>query len=224
MARIAVADADCYASSSAGLVSRAAKRALDIVIAGPLLLLTIPVICAAAAAVFVVDGRPVLFSQRRAGLNGSSFHLLKIRTMWRDSEARLADVLESDTARRQEFDRYLCLRNDPRVLPHVGWLLRRTSLDELPQLLNVLVGSMSLVGPRPLSRELLDRFPLDHVDARQRVKPGLTGLWQINGRSTNELADWIRLDDHYLRSRSFGFDLGILLRTPYALFSRIGAN
>ncbi len=204
--------------------SRAAKRSLDLTLACVLLLLALPVILLATLAVLIVDGRPVIFTQEREGLNGASFRLLKVRTMRRDAKTRLAGMLASDPALSEEWDRYLCLRNDPRVLPYVGRFLRRTSIDELPQLVNVLTGDMSLVGPRPLSTDLLAAFPPEHIELRRQVKPGLTGLWQVCGRSTNDLSEWIRLDEIYVRTRSLRRDVGILLRTPYVLLSRNGAN
>lgn len=205
-------------------VRRAAKRAVDIVAAIPLLILALPLVALGALLVLLTDGRPVFFSQRRVGLDGKTFRLFKVRTMRRDAEEHLASLLASDHALAEEFTRYMCLKDDPRVLPRGGRFLRSASIDELPQLLNVLGGSMSMVGPRPLPPTLLEDLPPDHVASRLRVKPGLTGLWQVCGRSTNDVSEWIRLDGDYARTWSLRRDLVIMLRTPRALLSRRGAH
>ncbi len=212
------------ARASARNASRVVKRAMDIAIAVPLLVLAAPLIFLSALAVLITDGRPVFFVQLRVGLSGRTFRLLKVRTMRRDAAVQLDHILETDPVRAAEFARYLCLQDDPRVLPRVGRFLRQSSIDELPQLFNVVVGSMSMVGPRPLPPTLLEVLPAGYVATRQLVKPGLTGLWQINGRSANDVEEWIRIDDQYARSWSLRRDLGIVIRTPFALISRRGVN
>jgi lipopolysaccharide/colanic/teichoic acid biosynthesis glycosyltransferase len=205
-------------------VDRAVKRLIDVVGAGVLLILTLPLLAAAALAVLVTDGRPVFHAEDREGLGGLTLRVCKVRTMRRGADACLAEVLATDPARAEEFARYLCLRDDPRVLPGVGWLLRRCSIDELPQLVSVLLGHMSLVGPRPLPPHLIDLLPPEHLEMRRRVKPGLTGLWQVRGRSGNDVESWGRLDDRYVRSWSLWQDILILARTPAVLLSGRGAH
>jgi len=202
--------------------SRVAKRGLDLVLASIVLLLALPVIAVSALAILIVDGRPMFFSQQREGLDGRSFRLLKLRTMRRDAEARLAEVLASDSKLSEEWDRYLCLRNDPRVLPYVGRFLRRTSIDELPQLINVLRGEMSLVGPRPPLASEVETYAHD-VRRRLLVKPGMTGLWQINGRSDLSWDESVRFDLYYVENWSVMSDLIILWRTGRAVLRSSGA-
>jgi lipopolysaccharide/colanic/teichoic acid biosynthesis glycosyltransferase len=205
-------------------VGRAIKRLIDVVGAGVILILTLPLLAAAALAVLVTDGRPVFYAQDREGLGGVTVRVFKVRTMRRGADAGLDEVLATDPARAEEFARYLCLRDDPRVSGRVGQLLRRYSIDELPQLGSVLLGHMSLVGPRPLPLHLVERIPPGHLEMRRRVKPGLTGLWQVRGRSDNDLESWFRLDDRYVCSWSLWQDLLILARTPSVLLSGRGAH
>ena len=198
------------------------KRVLDVVLATILLLIALPAILLAALLIVLVDGRPVFFVQQREGLHGRPFRLLKLRTMRRDAEARLQATL-ADPLRAAEWEAYLRLDDDPRVLGRIGRALRRSSLDEVPQLVNVLRGSMSLVGPRPLPVALVDMLPDDALDARRIVKPGLTGLWQVSGRSDNDVTGLVELDLAYVRDRSVVTDLRILLATPRVVLTRRGA-
>lgn len=170
-----------------------------------------------AAAIKLSDGGPVFFRQERVGLNHETFTMLKFRTMRVDAEDRLADVAAANEGNGVHFK----MRRDPRVTS-VGRVLRRLSLDELPQLINVLRGEMSLVGPRPpLAREV-DLWDAD-VARRQMVKPGLTGLWQVSGRSDLSWEETVRIDLHYTQNWSLGLDAIILLRTAWAVLSGRGA-
>jgi lipopolysaccharide/colanic/teichoic acid biosynthesis glycosyltransferase len=185
---------------------RAAKRTIDMVGAVVLLVLAAPVLLAAVIALRADTPGPALFRQWRTGWRGKEFKLLKLRTMQVGSEGLRVALADRNQADGQLFK----IREDPRVTP-VGRWLRRYSLDELPQLLNVLIGHMSLVGPRPLPVE-------DSVftgDARRRllVRPGLTGLWQIGGRSDLVWEDALRLDLEYVDTWSIRKDLAILART-----------
>ncbi|GAB2727972.1 sugar transferase [Streptomyces bullii] len=195
---------------------RAAKRTVDVVGAVVLLVLAAPVLLAAAIAVRADTPGPALFRQRRTGRHGKEFELLKLRTMRVGSERLRAALAVRNDADGQLFK----MRHDPRVTP-VGRWLRRYSLDELPQLVNVLLGHMSLVGPRPLPVE-------DSVftgDARRRllVRPGLTGPWQIGGRSDLAWEDAVRLDLEYVETWSIRKDLAILVRTLPAVLRGDGA-
>ena len=177
------------------------KRALDLVMAAILLVLTTLVLAMAALAVWIEDRGPVLFRQRRVGFRGSDFDLVKLRTMVAGAEHQGAG--------------YAVDRGDPRIT-RVGRLLRRLSIDELPQLWNVLWGEMSMVGPRPTLRYQVDQYtPRQH--RRLEVKPGLTGWAQVNGRAKLSWAERIELDVWYVEHRSFWLDLRILARTPLAL-------
>ncbi|MEJ8278259.1 sugar transferase [Pseudonocardia spirodelae] len=197
-------------------VSKIVKYVADRVVAGLLLLAVAPVFLLLAAAVKLGDGGPVFFRQERVGTNGRTFGMLKFRSMCVDAEARLAS-LRNDHADGPLFK----MARDPRVT-RVGAILRRYSLDELPQLLNVLGGSMSLVGPRPpLPREVATYG----ADARRRllVKPGMTGLWQVSGRSSLTWEESVRLDLRYVENWNVALDLLILWKTVGAVLRSRGA-
>lgn len=194
---------------------RVGKRALDVVGALVGLVLLAPVFAVVAAAVRLDDGGPVFFRQTRVGRGGEPFSILKFRTMCTDAESQVAALAAQNEGAGPLFK----MQDDPRVT-RVGSFLRRTSLDELPQLVNVLTGSMSLVGPRPaLPREVA--LYEDFADRRLLVTPGITGLWQVSGRSDLDWVDGMRLDLHYVENWSFVHDLVILGRTvPSVLRSR----
>ncbi|GAB2866643.1 hypothetical protein GCM10027074_37580 [Streptomyces deserti] len=195
---------------------RAAKRSIDCVGAAVLLLLVAPVLLAAAVAVKLDTPGPLLFRQRRTGWRGKEFHVLKLRTMHVGSE-RMRAAMEV----RNEADGHLFkIREDPRVTA-VGRWLRRYSLDELPQLVNVLRGQMSLVGPRPLPVE--DSVFTGKARRRLVVRPGITGLWQVSGRSDLAWEDALRLDLEYVDTWSIRLDLAILWRTLPAVLRGDGA-
>ena len=179
------------------------NRAADVAVAGFGLLVTAPVIGIAAAAVKLSDGGPVLYRQERVGKDGVPFELLKLRTMVVGAESMGAGAAVD--------------RDDPRITG-VGELLRRTSIDELPQLWNVIRGEMSVIGPRPTLAYQVERYT-PHQRRRLEVKPGLTGWAQIHGRARLPWDERIELDVWYVENRSPLLDLKILLRTPLALFS-----
>jgi lipopolysaccharide/colanic/teichoic acid biosynthesis glycosyltransferase len=188
---------------------------LDIVLAGTLLILTLPVIALAGAAIVMTTGQSPLLRQRRVGRNGREFAMLKLRTMRRCSAGEL-DLPQADG------DIFVTKTpDDPRVT-FAGRMLRRTSIDELPQLMNVLVGRMSLVGPRPALPSEVARYP-HSWRRRLEVKPGLTGLWQVSGRSNVAPRRRIAFDRLYIQRRSLAFDCWILLRTLAATISMRGA-
>ncbi|WP_162241712.1 sugar transferase [Curtobacterium sp. Leaf183] len=194
---------------------RTGKRALDVVGAALGLVLLAPVFAVVALLIRHEDGGPVFFRQTRVGRGGEAFSIVKFRTMCTDAEARVAELAEHNEGAGPLFK----MKQDPRVT-RVGAVLRTTSLDELPQLWNVLVGTMSLVGPRPaLPREVA--LYADFDDRRLLVTPGITGLWQVSGRSDLDWADGVRLDQHYVENWSFLHDVVILARTiPSVLRSR----
>ena len=192
-----------------------AKRTFDLMGAGGLLGLTAPIQLVVAIAVKLDTKGPVLFRQVRVGRDSEPFSVLKIRTMVVDAEARLAELRELNEADGPLFK----MSNDPRIT-RVGRFLRVTSLDELPQLWNVMRGDMSLVGPRPaLPHETEEWDSL--LTQRLRVKPGITGMWQVNGRSDTSFEDYTRLDLYYVDNWSLVIDLAILAKTvPVVLFRR----
>jgi lipopolysaccharide/colanic/teichoic acid biosynthesis glycosyltransferase len=204
------------------LPTRWVKRAVDCALGVPLFLASLPLIAALALCIKLVSPGPALFRQRRIGFGGREFDVFKLRSMYPDAEARLMRHLESDPAARDEWKTSFKLTRDPRLLPLIGTLLRRTSLDELPQLFNVLTGEMSLVGPRPLPRYHVDALPAEFCKFRERAVPGLTGLWQISERGNGEAL--VTLDLQYLRNWSLWLDLRILSATLWAVFTGRGAR
>jgi exopolysaccharide biosynthesis polyprenyl glycosylphosphotransferase len=194
---------------------RTGKRAFDLIGAVLGIVLLAPVLGLIALAIRLDDGGPVLFRQTRVGRGGATFSICKFRTMCVDAERRLAELHAQNEGAGPLFK----LHDDPRVT-RVGRFLRRTSLDELPQLWNVLVGSMSLVGPRPALPREVERYR-DFDDRRLLVTPGITGLWQVSGRSDLDWAEGVRLDQYYVENWSFLHDIVILARTiPSVLRSR----
>jgi lipopolysaccharide/colanic/teichoic acid biosynthesis glycosyltransferase len=199
----------------------ALKRALDILGAGGLLLLALPVFLVIAALVRQ-DGGSVFYAHRRVGRGGRMFGCLKFRSMVVDADRRLADLLDRDPVARAEWDATRKLKNDPRVTA-IGRFLRATSLDELPQLINVLKGEMSLVGPRPVLAAELSAFYGAAAQHYLSVLPGITGPWQISGRNDTSYAQRVALDVAYATQPSLLTDVKILLRTPLAVLARRGA-
>jgi len=196
---------------------RYAKRLLDIVATILLLLLAFPIFLVIAICVRVTSKGPVLYRATRIGLGGKPFEFLKFRSMYMDADCRLADLAGLNEKDGPIFK----MKHDPRVTK-IGRLLRKYSLDELPQLLHVLTGEMSLVGPRPqLPREV--ECYNDRCMIRLSVKPGITCYWQVMGRSTLSFEEWMELDRRYVTEMSFWTDLTILMRTPMAVIRGSGA-
>jgi exopolysaccharide biosynthesis polyprenyl glycosylphosphotransferase len=192
------------------------KNLMDRVVAMVCLVVGSPILAAIALAIWLSDRGPVFFRQSRVGREGNTFRVWKFRTMYVDAEERLAALVPQNESDGLLFK----MRNDPRVTP-LGRFLRASSLDELPQLINVLVGEMSLVGPRPLPAE--DGDFLGDVRRRLLVRPGITGLWQVSGRSDLSWDDAVRLDLYYVDNWSLTFDLTIMWRTIGVVFRTKGA-
>ena len=206
-----------YRAQSAALSHLFIKQIFDYIAAALLLGLLSPLLLVIGLAIRATSPGPALYRQVRAGLNGRSFLMLKFRTMRQGAEDQQAELAAQNEMRGPVFK----VTNDPRVTP-LGRFLRRHSLDELPQLWNVLRGEMSLVGPRPLPVDEVKRFDNDTHRRRLSVRPGLTGLWQVSGRSEiSDFTDWVRLDLAYIDEWSLWLDCKILLATlPAALFGR----
>ncbi len=199
----------------------ALKRALDVLGAGAMLLVLSPVFLVLAY-LTRRDGGPAFYAHTRIGQGGRGFGCLKFRSMVIDSQARLDALLASDPAARAEWEATRKLKNDPRVTA-VGRFLRKTSLDELPQLINVLRGEMSLVGPRPVVAAELSTYYGAAAAHYMSVRPGITGLWQVSGRSDTSYAQRVALDVAYATKPSLWQDIKILLRTPVVVLARRGA-
>ena len=202
-------------------VAERLRRCADRLIAALLLVIFSPLMLACAALIRR-DGGPATFAHYRVGSRGRVFRCLKFRTMCVDAERKLREILDSDPALRDEWERTFKLVNDPRVTP-IGRWLRRSSLDELPQLVNVLRGDMGLVGPRPITLVELRLYG----PARWQylsVLPGMTGLWQVSGRNRVSYERRVQLDDEYVRSRSIWLDCWILVKTVLVVLTRDGAS
>lgn len=185
-----------------------------------LLIVLCPVFLAVAAAIAFSDGAPVFFGHYRVGRHGKLFRCWKFRTMARDADERLERLLQADPQARQEWEESRKLTSDPRVTS-LGQFLRKSSLDELPQLFNVLCGQMVFVGPRPITCEELHRYG-DERWYYLSVLPGITGLWQVSGRNQLSYAERIQMDRRYVESRSLLTDLHIMTRTVAVVLRRDG--
>jgi Undecaprenyl-phosphate galactose phosphotransferase WbaP len=203
--------------------NHAIKRFLDLVIGSLALLAAAPVIAVGAALVRLLDGGPSFFVQERTGMDGRRIAVPKIRTMRRNADTRLRDYLAANPTANMEWESRFKLREDPRLIPIIGGLFRRYSVDELPQLWTVLRGDMSLVGPRPFPDYHLETFSPGFLELRLRVRPGITGLWQITIRSAGTTRDQESFDSYYIRNWSVWLDLYILSRTIAAVVSGRGA-
>lgn len=188
------------------------KRAFDIAVASLMFVLFLPLLALVSAIILIFDGPSVLFAHERIGRDGKKFKCLKFRTMVKNADAVLQEILENDSDARREWEMHRKLKNDPRIVPVIGKFLRKSSLDELPQIINVLRGDMSLVGPRPIVDEELAFYGT----ARKlylSVRPGLTGPWQIGNRSDETYENRVKQDVDYIENWSLKRDLSIVTST-----------
>jgi Undecaprenyl-phosphate galactose phosphotransferase WbaP len=199
------------------------KRLLDYILVIPLFLFSLPIIGLLAVWIKKVSPGPAFYTQEREGYDGRMLRVWKLRTMYPNAEQILDRHLERSAEAREEWRRFFKLKNDPRILPGVGHFLRKTSLDELPQLWNVLKGEMSLVGPRPFPAYHLDSFDTEFRRLRRRVLPGMTGLWQVSERSNGDLTVQRSLDTYYIRNWSIWQDIYLLVSTLRAVLLSRGA-
>ncbi len=216
MARALTANPNVLRHQEAVRRYEACKRVFDVVVCLMILPFALPVIVVCAVALWIENPGPILFNQWRTGRFGQRFKMFKLRTMVTNAEEMKQQLLHLNELSWPDFK----ITNDPRIT-RVGRFLRKTSLDELPQLFNVLRGDMSLVGPRPTSFKA-ETYSLWHTE-RLEVVPGITGLWQVSGRSNVDFDDRLRLDIEYVRNRSFLFDLQLLVRTVTAVVASRGA-
>jgi lipopolysaccharide/colanic/teichoic acid biosynthesis glycosyltransferase len=166
---------------------------------------------------------PLYIRQEREGVHGAPFLVFKLRTMYLDAEEMLLRYLAKSSKEKMEWENYGSLRRDPRIAGIIAWFARRSSIDELPQLINVVKGQMNLVGPRPLPADIVSRMSASDREKRRKVKPGLTGLWQVSGRSELDIMKIGHLDSIYVNQRSILLDLHILVRTFWTVLGGRGA-
>jgi lipopolysaccharide/colanic/teichoic acid biosynthesis glycosyltransferase len=196
-----------------------AKRISDLLIAIPALFFLSPVMLLVGLFIRLQDGGPVFFVQDRRGLGGASFACMKFRTMRTDAEDVLGNLLATDPEMAAEWRADQKLRKDPRITK-IGHFLRKTSIDELPQLLNIIRGEMSIVGPRPIVEDEVRRYG-DKIDTYDSIRPGVIGLWQINGRNNTTYEERVEMDVEYAENISVLGDMAILIRSiPAILFGR----
>lgn len=198
-----------------------AKRALDILLSLTALFVLTPLVLATALILLIMQGRPIFIAHRRIGRGGAMFPCLKFRTMVNNNQAILEKYLAANPAERAEWLATRKLRNDPRITPF-GVFLRKSSIDELPQLINVLLGHMSIVGPRPIVQSEMEFYGPYYSDYI-RVRPGLTGLWQVSGRSDTDFNQRVQLDAFYVANRSTFGDVVIMAKTIPAVLNARGS-
>lgn len=198
-----------------------AVRALDIFVSLAAILWLAPLLLVVALIIKFSDGGSILFAQPRIGRGGKMFRCFKFRTMVVDAETRLAEILASDPAARAEWDRDHKLRKDPRIIP-IGSFMRKWSLDELPQFFNVLMGDMSIVGPRPIVSSEAHRYGR-YIENYRKLRPGITGLWQISGRNDVSYRRRVACDVVYGRSKSLVTDVRIIVMTAFVVVTARGS-
>jgi len=197
---------------------RGVKRSFDIVVSLTAITMLLPVFGLVTLAIALQDGFPVVFRQKRVGMGGKAFHIYKFRTMVKNAE----EILRARPELMEEYRKYYKIQNDPRI-SKLGKFLRESTLDELPQLVNVLRGEMSLVGPRPIVEPELEKYG-DCKHLYLAMKPGCAGLWQCSGRSDTTYEERVALDEEYFRRSSLRYDVGILCRTLLAIIKKRGAH
>lgn len=198
------------------------KRVFDVIIVVFGFILVVPLFLLISILVKLTSPGPVFYSQPRVGLGGKKFYMVKFRTMYEDAELALDTVLDNNPMLYQEWSEYQKLSNDPRITP-IGKVLRRLSLDELPQIWNVIRGEMSLIGPRPFLFSQVEDYGVQAYKNYIRIRPGITGMWQVSGRNQTSFAVRAQWDEYYIRNWSIGLDIKILLRTIGVVFQQDGA-
>jgi len=198
------------------------KRIMDYILALIIFILILPILVIIAIIIKLTSEGPVIYSQERIGKKAKTFKCYKFRTMYKDADKRLKEILEKNPELKKEWETYWKLKNDPRVTK-IGNFLRKTSLDELPQIFNVLKGEMSLVGPRPVVQKEIDDYYKENSEYYFKVPPGVTGLWQVSGRSNTSYEYRISLDSWYVKNWNLWLDIVILFKTFSAVIKKEGA-
>ncbi|SHO81656.1 Undecaprenyl-phosphate galactosephosphotransferase [hydrothermal vent metagenome] len=202
-------------------VDRVVKKIFDYLLSISLIIITAPFLIILYIIVYISTSGNPIFKHRRIGVGGKDFNIYKFRTMYLDADIRLKELLKSNDEIRKEWEAEFKLKNDPRITK-IGSFLRKTSLDELPQIINVLQGKMSLVGPRPIINDEIEKYG-EYFEYFKAVKPGITGLWQVSGRNDIEYKERVQLDVWYVRNWSVGLDLSILIKTFVAVLFKKGS-
>ncbi len=198
------------------------KRFFDIFFSAAVLLLGMPVFILIAFAIKISSPGPVFYFSKRVGRDGVIFFCAKFRTMVIDADTRLREILQEDEKLRQEWETFCKLKKDPRIT-WIGQILRKTSLDELPQFWNVLKGDLSVVGPRPATQDQVEKYYAEKAPKILSVRPGMTGLWQTSGRNLLSFDERTQLDERYVDSHTFLLDLKLIAKTIPAMFFSEGA-
>ncbi len=198
------------------------KRIFDVLVASLALLFVAPLLLIVGLLIRLQDGQKALYSPPRLGRNGDTFQCFKLRSMVPNAAGKLEAVLASDPAAKLEWELTQKLTNDPRITP-LGKFIRATSIDELPQLLNIIRGDMSFVGPRPISHSERSKYG-ESFEFYCRVRPGLTGVWQTSGRSNVSYTERVEMDTKYVQTRTFLGDIWIMLKTVPAVLMSVGAK
>jgi len=188
------------------------KRIFDIVFSIFAIIITLPLFIIIALLIKLTDGGNIIYVHERIGKGGKKFKVLKFRSMYMNADKKLEEILKNNPKAKEEWEKTFKLKNDPRITP-IGKFLRKTSLDELPQFINVLKGDMSIVGPRPVVEEELKKYYKDKAELYKSIKPGITGYWQVEGRSDTDYNERIKMDEYYIKNRSFLMDLKIIIKT-----------
>jgi undecaprenyl-phosphate galactose phosphotransferase len=202
-------------------VGRRLKRVVDLIVSALAIVVLSPLYIVTSIIIRLDSPGPVFYRHRRLGRNMRELRILKFRTMHRDADKRLKELLDSDPALKKEFEEKFKLTHDPRVT-RVGRFLRKFSIDELPQFFNILAGQMSFVGPRPIVDDEV-KYYKEHSLAMFRVPPGATGRWQVSGRNDTSYGERVDMDTRYVQEWTFWEDLRIILKTPRAVLSRRGS-
>lgn len=201
---------------------RAIKRIFDILFSLSILLLFSPVLFLIAIATRLTSKGPIFYAHKRVGRGAKLFNCYKFRTMYKDADKRLEDLLNKDAQLKKEWEASYKLKKDPRVTP-IGTFLRKTSLDEFPQFWNVLKGDLSIVGPRPVIRDEMIKYYGEKAAKILSIRPGLTGLWQVSGRSDTSYSKRVLLDEEYINNQSLALDIKLVLKTIPVMISSKGA-
>ena len=198
------------------------KRLFDIYFSIFAICITLPVTIPIAIIIKLIDGGNIIYGHERIGKDGKKFKVLKFRSMYMDADKKLEEILKNNPEAKEEWEKTFKLKNDPRITP-IGKFLRKSSLDELPQFINVLKGDMSVVGPRPVVEEELKKYYKDKTKIYKSVKPGVTGYWQVEGRSDTDYDERIKMDEYYINNQNLLLDLEIIFKTIKVVFTGKGA-